>query len=294
MRPATLLLALLFVAEGGAPPPVAPVGGPSWIEHVGVAFEDTRMGKVGGLEPPPPGARREPAPSLQDAEGGSGPFTIFGGDLYRLDCQACHGPAGLGAPPEIHSLLDPVRATSPELLEERQRRLGRRLPPGMAQQLAVDAGKVLLDRIENGGTRMPAFPHLRGEEVTALVAYLQALAGVPGAGRHKLAVTESAIRVGEHLVKATCHVCHPAVGPGVNPMMMYMRGVIPSLASLPAQLQPDAVLAKVRAGRASMGMMGGGMGMMGRSARMPILRYLTDQEVAAAYLYLMDVPPQPE
>ncbi|HEX9052853.1 MAG TPA: cytochrome c [Anaeromyxobacter sp.] len=307
MRPFGLLLPLLLVA-GGDPsrPPVTPVVGPSWIERLGVALEDTRMGRMGGQEPPPPGVRREPMPMLdggREAGERSEPFTIFGRDLYRLDCRSCHGPRGLGALPEIHSLLDPVRATSPELLEERERRRGpgRHLPPGMAKQLAADARRALLDRIENGGKRMPAFPHLRGEEVTALVAYLQALAGVPAARRPEAPVTESASRAGEHLVKGTCHVCHPAAGPDVNPMMMYMRGVIPSLASIRAQLQPDAVLAKVRAGRASMGMMGGGMGMMGRgmgmmghTARMPVLRYLTEEEVAAAYLYLGEFPPQPE
>lgn len=215
------------------------------------------------------------------------PFTLVGQDLYRLACQACHGPDGRGAPPGIHSLLDPVRATSPSLLEARQREQGRRLPPGMAKQLAAEAEKSLRDRLAHGGEKMPAvFPHLAGQEVVALVDYLKALAGVPEA-EPSPRVPESVVRVGEHLVKGTCHICHPAVGPGASHMMMSARGVIPSLASMPEHMSPSGVLGKVRAGGQ------GGM-MMSRLSRMPVFRYLTDEEVVAAYLYLSRYPPQPE
>jgi mono/diheme cytochrome c family protein len=314
----TIAALLLFAAGAGSPvPEVTPVRGRSWIQHLGVELDDTHMGKMGG-EGPPPATRREPMPSLDNRESSlhgfihrffsflgvddkaagetlNAPFTLVGQDLYRLNCQSCHGPDGRGAPPEINSLLDPVRATSPALLEARQREQGRRLPPGMAQQLAADAEKTLHDRLANGGKKMPAFPHLAGEEVVALVDYLKSLVGVPAAERSSLKVTESVARVGEHLVKGTCHICHPATGPGASHMMMYMRGVIPSLASMPEQMSPSAVLGKVREG----GMMhGGGMmgrgGMMARMSRMPVFRYLTDEEVVAAYLYLSKYPPQPK
>jgi hypothetical protein len=113
--------------------------------------------------------------------------------------------------------------------------------------------------------------------------------------RSSAKVTESAARVGEHLAKGTCHVCHPATGPGASHMMMYRRGVIPSLASMREQMSPSAVLGKVREG----GMMhGGGMmgrgGMMDRMSRMPVFSYLTDEEGVAAYFYLSEYPPQPE
>jgi mono/diheme cytochrome c family protein len=251
----TISALVLFAAAAGSPvPEVTPVRGPSWIQHVGVELDDTQVGKMGGGGPPPPAARHEPMPSLEGGGTPNAPFTLVGQDLYRLDCQSCHGPDGRGAPPEINSLLDPVRATSPTLLEARQREQGRRLPPGMAQQLAADAEKTLRDRLANGGTKMPAFPHLAGEEVVALVDYLKSLAGVPAAERPFPKVTESVARVGEHLVKGTCHVCHPATGPGASQMMMYMRGVIPSLASMPEQMSPSSVLGKVREG----GMMGRG------------------------------------
>lgn len=131
----------------------------------------------------------------------------------------------------------------------------------MSQQLAAEANKALLDRIANGGKKMPPFRHLAGDEVTALVEYVKTLAGIPAGEQHPRTVTESVVRAGEHLVKGTCHVCHPATGPGPSHMMMYMRGVIPSLASMPQQMSPAAVLGKVRAGAY------GGIGMMaGRRA----------------------------
>lgn len=291
-----MVLTLAATDAAPLPSPVTPATGPSWIEHLGVGLDDTPMGKMGGRGLPPADRRREPMPSLA-AEAPNAPFTLLGRDLYRLDCRSCHGPKGLGAPPVIHSLLDPVRATSAALVEKLQKERGRRLPPGMAEQLAADARKALLDRIANGGKQMPAFPHLQGDEVTALVVYLQALAGVPGAERRQVTVTEPSLRVGEHLVQGTCQICHPPTGTGPDPMTMYMRGVIPSLASLPEQRSPEAVVAKVREGRAAMmgggmGMMGGGMGMMRHKGRMPVFPYLTEEEVVAAYLYLLEVPPR--
>lgn len=301
----------LLLAAASPVADVTPVRGPSWIQQLGIDLDDTRMGKMGGEGAPPPASRREPMPRLEEGEGlrgllhrffsllGAGderaweslnrPFTLGGEDLYRLSCQSCHGPNGRGAPPEINSLLDPVRAMSPELLEARQRSQGRRLPPGMARQLAADAEKALRDRLANGGKRMPAFPHLAEGDVVALIGYLKVLAGVPGAERSPPQVTESVVRVGEHLVKGTCHTCHAATGPGASHMMMYMRGIIPSLASMPEQMSLSSVLAKVREGGR-----GGMMMMMARMSRMPVFSYLTDEEVMAAYLYLARYPPQPK
>lgn len=296
------LLPLLLLAAGAASgmPEVTSVRGPSWLQHLGVELDDTHLGKMGG-DGSPPATTREPMPSVEGEA--TAPFTLAGEDLYRLNCRSCHGPDGQGAPPEINSLLDPVRATSPALLEAHQRQQGRRLPPGMAQQLATDAEKNLRDRIASGGKKMPAFPLLSGEEVVALVSYLKVLAGVPGAERSRPTVTLSAVRAGEDLVKGTCQVCHPATGPTPTHMRMYMQGVIPPLASLPERLSPPGVLGKVRKGiMAGMGggnMMGGGgmmggRGMMGQMGRMPVFSYLTDEEVMAAYLFLSKYPPQPK
>jgi hypothetical protein len=51
-------------------------------------------------------------------------FVLGGADLYRLDCQSCHGPRGVGAPPEINSLLGPVQGTSTTLIMKRMKDKG--------------------------------------------------------------------------------------------------------------------------------------------------------------------------
>ncbi len=305
MRALSALLAIAAVTAT-----LTAVSGPSWLQHLGIDLDDTHLGKMGG-DGPPPTNLREPTPP-EDAEEAGAPFTVEGRDIYRFSCQSCHGPGGRGAPPEINSLLDPVRATSAALLEARQRKQGRRLPPDMARQLAADADKSLRDRIANGGKKMPAFPQLSENEVAALIEYLRALAGVPRAEPPAPPLKLSAAHVGEIIVKGTCHVCHPATGSSPSHMMMYMHGVIPSLASVAEQRTAAAVVAKVREGRMTMmgggegmmgseGMMGGGMrggrmmrgrGMMGRMGRMPIFVYLSDEEVRAAYLFLSEYTPE--
>ncbi len=132
---------------------------------------------------------------------------------------------------------------------------------------------------------MPPFAHLDPDEVNSLLAYLEALAKVPGAS-NPMEVNDSAVRAGVDLVKGTCNICHPATGPGPSHMMMYMRGVIPSLAGLVQQEAPEDIVRKVRQGYTT-------MPMMARMARMPVFGYLTEQEVLAAVLYLRELPPAP-
>jgi hypothetical protein len=62
--------------------------------------------------------------------------------------------------------------------------------------------------------------------------YLEKLASVPSTKRDGLLVQESAARVGEHIVRGTCHVCHDATGPGSGHRAL-TQGTIPSLASIP-------------------------------------------------------------
>jgi mono/diheme cytochrome c family protein len=212
-------------------------------------------------------------------------FVLTGADLYRLNCQSCHGPDGTGSPPEIKSLLDPVRGTSPTLIRQRMAEKGREIDEEFARELAANAEATLRQRLEEGGERMPSFEHLRGDEVEALLEYLKELAGVPEAGRKEILVTQSVARVGEHLVKANCHICHDATGPGGGHMAM-MRGIIPSLASFPQQLSAQQVIRQVKMGSSRM------MSMMGGD-RMPAFPYLTEEEIAAAYLYLAEYPPRP-
>ena len=55
-------------------------------------------------------------------------------------------------------------------------------------------------------------PTLSDAEIRSLIAYLELLSGVPGAANRQIAVRESSYRIGEHIVKSTCHVCHSATG----------------------------------------------------------------------------------
>ncbi len=283
MRFEAMLVLLLGAAVR---PAVTPVHGPSWIQRIGLALDDTRLGKMGADGAPPASAEQEPTVDLRAGAPRQPRFRLGGEDLYRLNCRACHGPDGRGAPPEINSLIGPIQATSPTVLEERQRAQGRVLSPAMARELAAQADGTIRERLAHGGKEMPAFPHLADDEVSALLAYLKVLAHVPNTDLHPIVVMDSALRVGEHLVKGTCNICHPATGPAPNPMMMYMQGVIPSLAGIADQWSSLDVVRKVRRGYTM-------MPMMARMARMPVFGYLTEQEVLAAVLYIRQETPQP-
>src|SRR5271167_2674017 len=195
--------------------PVTAVVGESWLAHLNRSFNETSMGKTGRLGPPAPqpgemGSPWQPylAPNVT-----SHTLTLHGSDLYRLNCQGCHGESGQGAPPEINSVINPVRATSVALVMERMKTAGMDISHADAAKLAQQSNTALLQRLHNGGPDMPAFPHLNDAEIRSLIAYLKQLAGVPGAGSEQLAVKESSVRVGEHIVKTTCHTCHNAAGP---------------------------------------------------------------------------------
>jgi mono/diheme cytochrome c family protein len=298
-------------SDGGSP--VSPVSGPSWLAHLGLEVSETRLGQMGGSRPQPGERGEEPdlATPLEGQGGGMRSalrralsafgrgedsealvderFRLTGADLYRLSCRSCHGPAGEGAPPEIASLLDPVRATSPDAIKARMEARGTPIDEEMAAELASQAEEMLRTRLREGGEKMPSFEHLQGDEVEALLGYLQELAGGGSPGRSGVLVSQSAARVGEHLVKGTCHVCHDATGPGGHHQTM-MRGIIPSLESFPEEYSLDSVLYKVE--RGSSGMMGM-MGMMRQDRKMPAFPYLSQEEVAAGYLYLKVYPPRP-
>ena len=119
---------------------------------------------------------------------------------------------------------------------------------------------------------MPAFSHLRKDEVEALVGYLEKLAGVPPTERDGLAVPESAARVGEHMVRGTCHICHDATGPGAG----LGQGSIPSLVSIPRDHSISGIVHQVQYGSCTaMKLTGGDV--------MPAYPYFTEEEIAAAY-----------
>src|SRR5580704_7800150 len=267
-------------------PPVTPVVGESWLSHLNRPFGDTSMGKTWHLGPPPSAGK-------EDLAGGQAGLligcttqtaTLRGSDLYRLNCRGCHGEAGLGAPPEINSVIDPVRATSVPLVLERMKKAGMDMTPAAASELAKQAQDALLQRLHNGGQSMPPFPHLDEAEIHALIAYLRQLAGVPGAAQ--LTVTEPPERIGEHIVKSTCHTCHDATGQNPTPEQLE-DGAIPPLQTLTTRTDEIQFIRKVTAGAPIL---------MGNPAtlhrgRMPVFYYLTRDEAADVYLYLTNNPP---
>src|SRR5208283_3905634 len=268
--------------------PVTIVSGESWLSHLNRPFNETSMGKTGRLGPPPalPGEgtdlwQRGLSPSTAPQT-----VTLHGADLYRLNCQGCHGESGQGAPPEINSVINPVRATSVALILERMKTVGMDISRADAAQLAQQSNTALLQRLHNGGQNMPPFPHLNEAEVRSLVAYLKQLASVPGAEREQVAVRESPVRVGEHIVKSTCHTCHSAAGPDPSPQQL-LDGAIPPLNTLTARKSRPEFIQKVTHGAPILM----GTPPLLHRGRMPVFYYLSEEEVADVYLYLTLYPP---
>jgi mono/diheme cytochrome c family protein len=271
---------------------VTPVEGPSWISHLGLPFGETAMGRVGRWGSVPAesvDANPPESGSMSSRPDRDRPLRVSGADLYRLNCQSCHRADGAGAPPEINSVIGPVRATSVELTMERMKEMGRPIPRAFAEKLASGAEASLRQRLAKGGEKMPPFSHLDDLEVKSLLSHLERLAGTPHAPGDEPRLVEPLLRVGEHLVKGTCHICHDAAGPTPSPEAIW-KGAIPPLAGLPDHMSVEAFVAKVRHGKPAM-MRGFARVYVGR---MPVFSYLREDEVFAAYLYLLELGPDTE
>jgi mono/diheme cytochrome c family protein len=251
------------------------------------------MGKTWDLGPPAPMPGEESShwqPKLSPGFA-TQTVTLHGSDLYRLNCQGCHGESGNGAPPEINSVINPVRATSVALIMARTKKTGQELSQADAAVLAKQAKVLLMERLHKGGQNMPPLPHLKDAEIRSIVAYLEQLSEVPGAERNQVAVRESPYRVGEHIVKSTCHVCHSAAGPNPDPQQI-LEGAIPPLSTLTTRTNLPDFIRKVTNGAPII------MGTPPFSyrdsyrGRMPVFHYLSEEEAADAYLYLTLYPPQ--
>ena len=267
-------------------PVVTPVTGPSWLNHLGLPYSGTSLGRGPGRYGPNPNEQsplREPLalPAGRTVE-------VTGADLYRQNCQACHTAEGTGTPPDVKSLLPMVQGSSMQMMQQKLRLEGHRADLAAARKQAMQMKHDLYTRIRHGGEKMPARDYLDDADVDMLYAYLTELAATPDA----MPLTRRTVsweRLGENVVKGTCHICHDAVGPRPTGQAM-MKGEIPSLSTLRADKSVVDFVNKVRNGAATT------MGDLPfhYRGRMPVFFYLKSYEVAAAYLFLNDYPPQPK
>jgi mono/diheme cytochrome c family protein len=261
---------------------VTPVTGESWLSHLHRSFDETSMGKTGRLGPAELEANEQNSRFMSVSSGSvEQTVTLHGADLYRFNCRGCHGEAGLGDPPEINSVVNPVRAGSVTLILERMKQTGMSMSRADAAQLAKQSQDVVLHRLHKGGQDMPSFPHLSETEIRSLVAYLKQLADVPGAQAEQSEIRESSVRIGEHIAKSTCHICHSASGPNPDPQQL-ADGAIPPLSTLTSRVNQAQFVRKITRGAPIV---------MGTPAllcrgRMPVFYYLSEQEAADVYLYL--------
>lgn len=245
------------------------------------------MGSTGRLGP----ALAPRDPMLRRAADVAGGYrtdavTLHGEDIYRLNCRGCHQESGQGAPPEINSVINPVRATSLPMVMEKMKARGLEVSAHDAAEMARQANDALLKRLHEGGENMPAFPQLSDPEVRALVAYLKQLAEVTGAAREQASLKASPVHIGEQIVKSTCHTCHGAMGTNPDAQQL-LEGSIPPLSTLTTRVSRAEMIRKVTQG-APIAM---GDPALPYRGRMPVFYYLTPEEVADVYLYLTLYPP---
>ena len=190
--------------------------------------------------------------------------------------------------PEVHSLVYPVQSASVTWLSENARKMGRPVDTALLQKQAASAEAALRSRLQSGGHNMPSFAHLSNDEINVLRPYLDQLAGIPGAEGRQRQIAERPVRVGELIVKGTCHICHDATSNSAAPATA-LNGVIPSLATIGKQQTAAQIAQKLRSG-GRVPLHAGGQ--PARQGRMPVLGYLTDAELAAVYEYLIAYPPK--
>jgi mono/diheme cytochrome c family protein len=190
-------------------------------------------------------------------------FEVTGDDLYRINCRSCHGAEAKGSRsgvPPLHGALVERSASA--------------APGKLGPELEVR------HRLLVGGRVMPPFSHLEGDEVALVVGWLEALRDGRPAPATKL--RQSAARIGEHLVKANCQICHDAV-PGVARQPLDRQ--VPALAEMTTRDSVREFVRKTREGSPRAG---------DPKGRMPRFDYLSETELEAAYVYLTAFPPRAE
>ncbi|HTK30000.1 MAG TPA: cytochrome c [Vicinamibacterales bacterium] len=260
---------------------VTPVSGVSTLHHLHRAIEGSTMGWDGQWSSPPSAVAASRSTKVGDD------FVLSGADLYRISCRACHKPDGSGAPPEINSILGPVQAASAPWMTERMKAMGRPVDRSFIRDLTSNTEADLRKRLKTGGHDMPSFGHLSEAEIAVLRPYLDQLAGLPASEKRQRSLAEPAARVGELIVKGTCHICHDATAFTTAPTTV-LSGVIPPLGSMPRQKTFSDFVRKVSVG---MPIPLGTPGVSSRG-RMPVFSYLSEEEAGAAYSYLSLYPPR--
>lgn len=255
---------------------VTPATGRSWLATMGKSMASTALGRAGttGEAPRRPAARE--TTFAQELRHG---VVVSGQDLYRFGCRSCHGAGGAGLPPEILPLAPGVRATSVVIQERIDASRGAEQRAALRAQRADLA---LRHRLQEGGAAMPSFDHFSAQEVEVLLSYLREISGVeaPSGAPAPTSIRRSVERVGEHVVKGTCQVCHDAKV--VTPGRREPDRRIPPLAAIPERYSIQEFVAKARQRKPVE--LGRGM--------MPELHYFHDAEIEAAYLYLAAYPPR--
>ena len=277
------------LAVAGAEKPesvqVTPVSGPSTLRHLSRTISTSSMGWGGQWSALPGPVRPASKPAPADRPGEQ--LTVTGADLYRISCRACHRPDGSGSPPEINTILDPVRAASDRWMVDRMKERGRPVDTAYIHGLTAATESDLQKRLREGGHNMPSFDHLSTDEIATLRPYLDFLAGLPGAESRQRNLIEPEARVGELIIKGTCHICHDAVGRDDIPVTA-LSGVIPPLSALTRLKSFEDFQHKIREG-APVAL--GSAGIMTRG-RMPVFAYLSEAEAVTAYDYLIRYRPR--
>ena len=138
-----------------------------------------------------------------------------------------------GAPPEINSLIGPVQAASAAVddrTNEGARETRRRgiHPPAHHEHRGRPAQAPQDRRTQHAVVR----PSVRRRDHARCGPISTSWPACPTRSRGALTVTEPADRVGELVVKGTCHICHDATRADNAPTTV-LSGVIPALASMP-------------------------------------------------------------
>jgi Cytochrome c len=134
---------------------VKPVIGPSWLNHLGIRYGDTTLGRGSGRYEPRPGDQPPERQPLVLPAGRS--VEVTGADLYRLNCQACHRAEGTGTPPDVRSVLPTVQGSSFQMMQQKLRLEGDASANALAKKQATQMKRDLYTRIEHGGQKMPLF-----------------------------------------------------------------------------------------------------------------------------------------